>query len=58
MQVETSIDEADIGRLKPGQNATFTVDAFPRRNFSGKVTQIRKAAQVIQNVVTLSLIHI
>lgn len=52
MQVETSIDEADIGRLKPGQNATFTVDAFPRRNFSGKVTQIRKAAQVIQNVVT------
>ena len=52
MQVETSIDEADIGRLKVGQNATFTVDAFPRRNFSGKVTQIRKAAQVIQNVVT------
>jgi HlyD family secretion protein len=52
MQVETSIDEADIGRLKPGQSATFTVDAFPRRNFSGKVTQIRKAAQVIQNVVT------
>ena len=52
MQVETSIDEADIGRLKVGQNATFTVDAFPRRNFSGKITQIRKAAQVIQNVVT------
>ncbi|WP_162527587.1 efflux RND transporter periplasmic adaptor subunit [Casimicrobium huifangae] len=52
MQVEASIDEADIGRLKVGQRASFTVDAFPRRNFSGSITQIRKAAQVIQNVVT------
>ncbi len=52
MQVEASIDEADIGRLKVGQAASFTVDAFPRRNFNGKITQIRKAAQVIQNVVT------
>lgn len=52
MQVEASIDEADIGRLKVGQRASFTVDAFPRRSFSGSITQIRKAAQVIQNVVT------
>lgn len=52
MQVETSIDEAEIGRLRVGQEATFTVDSFPGRNFSGKVSQVRKAAQVVQNVVT------
>ena len=52
MQVETSIDEAEIGRLRVGQEATFTVDSFPGRTFSGKVSQVRKAAQVVQNVVT------
>lgn len=52
MQVETSIDEADVGRLRPGQQATFTVDAFPGRSFSGEVKQVRKAALNQQNVVT------
>ena len=52
MQVETSIDEAEVGRIRVGQNATFTVDSFPGRTFRGKVTQVRKAAQVVQNVVT------
>jgi len=52
MQVETSIDEADVGRIRPGQRATFTVDAFPGRTFSGEVRSVRKAAQSIQNVVT------
>lgn len=52
MQVETSIDEAEIGRLRAGQEATFTVDSFPGRSFSGKVSQVRKAATVVQNVVT------
>ena len=52
MQVETSIDEAEIGRLRVGQEATFTVDSFPGRTFMGKVSQVRKAAQVVQNVVT------
>jgi len=56
MQVETSIDEADVGRIVVGQRATFTVDAFPGRSFSGQVTQIRKAATVVSNVVTYTVI--
>lgn len=52
MQVETSIDEADVGRMREGQRATFNVDAFPGRTFSGEVRQIRKSAQTVQNVVT------
>lgn len=52
MQVEASIDEAEIGRVAIGQEVTFTVDSFPGRSFSGKITQVRKAAQVVQNVVT------
>ncbi|MBM3358546.1 MAG: efflux RND transporter periplasmic adaptor subunit [Betaproteobacteria bacterium] len=56
MQVETSIDEAEVGRIRVGQNATFTVDSFPGRAFSGKVTQVRKAAQVVQNVVTYTAV--
>ena len=56
MQVETSIDEADVGRIVVGQRATFTVDAFPGQTFSGKVRQIRKAATVVSNVVTYTVI--
>jgi HlyD family secretion protein len=52
MQVEASIDESEIGRIAIGQEASFTVDSFPGRSFSGKITQVRKAAQVVQNVVT------
>ena len=52
MQVEASIDEADVGRIKVDQSGTFTVDSFPGRTFSGKVMQVRKAALVVQNVVT------
>ncbi len=52
MQVDTSIDESDIGRIRLEQKATFTVDAFPGRSFEGQVRQVRKAAQNIQNVVT------
>ena len=52
MRVETSIDEAEVGRIQLEQRATFTVDSFPGRTFSGTVTQVRKAAQVVQNVVT------
>jgi HlyD family secretion protein len=56
MQVETSVDEADIGRLKLDDRASFTVDAFPGETFTGTVTQIRKAPQVVQNVVTYTVI--
>ncbi len=52
MQVETSIDEADVGRIKVGQRVSFTVDAFPGRTFNGEVRSVRKAAQNVQNVVT------
>jgi HlyD family secretion protein len=56
MQVETSIDEADVGRIRVGQRASFTVDAFPGRSFSGEVKQVRKAAQTVQNVVTYTVL--
>ncbi len=56
MQVETSIDESDIGRIRADQPATFTVDAFPGRTFRGAVSQIRKAAVNVQNVVTYTVV--
>jgi HlyD family secretion protein len=56
MQVETSIDEADVGRIRVGQRATFAVDAFPGRTFSGEVRQVRKSAQTVQNVVTYTVL--
>jgi HlyD family secretion protein len=52
MQVEAAVDEADIGRVREGLAVTFTVDAFPEDNFSGRVQQIRRAPKVEQNVVT------
>ncbi len=56
MQVETSIDEADVGRVQLGQKAGFTVDAFAGRNFEGEVKQVRKAATVVSNVVTYTVV--
>ena len=56
MEVHGKIDEADVGQLKAGQTAQFTVDAFPDRTFSGKVLQIRKSPEVVQNVVTYTAI--
>jgi len=52
MQVDTNVGEADVGRLYAGMTATFTVDAFPNYEFTGKLRQIRNAAQTLQNVVT------
>ena len=56
MQVEAAVDEADVGRLREGMGATFTVDAFPGRMFRGEIAQIRKAAQVVQNVVSYTTV--
>jgi HlyD family secretion protein len=56
MQVRGSIDEADIGLVKDGQEARFTVDAYPNRVFEGHVVQVRKAPEVTQNVVTYAAI--
>ena len=55
-EVHGKIDEADVGQLKVGQTAQFTVDAYPNRTFSGQVVQIRKAPEVVQNVVTYTTI--
>lgn len=56
MQVECSVDEADIGKVKEDQSVTFTVDAFPDDNFSGKVSQVRYSPEIVQNVVTYTTI--
>lgn len=52
MQMECSVDEADIGRIKEGQKVKFTVDAFPNENFTGIVSQVRYSPEIVQNVVT------
>ena len=56
MQVDTNMSEADVGRVAVGQDATFTVDAFPQTTFRGKVTEIRNAPVTIQNVVTYNVV--
>ncbi|RNC70756.1 MAG: efflux RND transporter periplasmic adaptor subunit [Desulfuromonadales bacterium] len=52
MEIDTSVDEADISRVKVGQPVTFTVDAYPESRFTGTVRQVRNAPIVTQNVVT------
>lgn len=52
MQVDTNVAEADVGKIRPGMEATFTVDAYPKRVFRGRLRQVRDNAQTLQNVVT------
>jgi HlyD family secretion protein len=52
MQVDTNVSEADVGRIRVGQPATFAVDAYPGRIFNGTVTSIRKAPINVANVIT------
>jgi HlyD family secretion protein len=56
MEVDTNVSESDIGGLKEGSPATFTVDAFPKRTFAGKVSQVRQSPQTVQNVVTFDVV--
>jgi len=56
MQIDTNVSEADVGLLKDGQPVRFVVDAFPDRDFEGKVRQFRLAANVTQNVVTYNVV--
>jgi HlyD family secretion protein len=56
MQIDTSVDEADIGQAKVGQEVRFTVDAYPDTNFSGLVSEIRNAPVTVQNVVTYDVV--
>jgi len=56
MQVEINVDEADIGNVKNGQTAEFTVDSYPERKYIGKVTQIRLSPKTTDNVVTYTVV--
>lgn len=51
MEIYANIDEADVGRVKPGQTVTFSVNAYPNRQFRGEVKLVRLGSQTIQNVV-------
>lgn len=55
MRIDTSFAEADIGLIREGQKARFTVDAFPNKNFTGEVQQIRLNPTNTQNVVTYNV---
>jgi HlyD family secretion protein len=52
MQVDTNVSESDIGGATEGASASFTVDAFPKQTFQGRVTQVRQAPVSVQNVIT------
>ncbi len=56
MQLETAVDEADIGSIKAGQAASFTVDSYPEMSFRGTVHQVRLQPETIQNVVTYTVV--
>ena len=56
MQVDANVSESDIGGIKNGNKATFTVDAYPKRLFEGTVTQVRQSPQTVQNVITYDVV--
>jgi len=52
MELHVDVDEADVGLVKAGQMAAFTVDAYPERNFPARITQVRFGAQEVEGVIT------
>jgi HlyD family secretion protein len=56
MQVDTNVSEADVGGVKPGQRAYFTVQSYPNRAFWGSVRQVREGPITVQNVVTYDVV--
>lgn len=56
MQINSSVDEADIGKVKVGQPVEFTVDAYPDTTFKGRVSEVRNAPITVQNVVTYDVV--
>ena len=56
MQVDASVSESDIGDIREGNDASFTVEAFPAASFTGKVVQVRQSPQSVQNVVTYDVV--
>ena len=56
MQIDTNVDEADIGKVQIGQDVSFTVDAYPDTIFNGKVAEVRNAPITVSNVVTYDVV--
>jgi HlyD family secretion protein len=56
MQIDTNVDEADIGNMKVGQDVEFSVDAYPDITFKGRVSQVRNAPTIVENVVTYDVV--
>ncbi len=56
MQLDTNVDESDVGNIQAGQSATFTVDAYPTTTFKGQVAAVRKAPIITTNVVTYDVV--
>ena len=56
MQILANVDEADVGKVKEGLTARFTVDAFPGEQFEGRIREVRQAPTTIQNVVTYAAV--
>jgi len=56
MEVDTNTSEGDMGGVKVGDKASFTVDAYPQRMFQGTVTQVRQSPNTVQNVVTYDVV--
>ena len=56
MEVDTNVSESDIGAIRQGNRASFTVDAYPGRVFAGSVVQVRQSPQTVQNVVTYDVV--
>jgi HlyD family secretion protein len=56
MQVDTNVSESDIGAVRLGSEASFTVEAYPGRTFKGRVVQVRQSPQSVQNVVTYDVV--
>jgi len=56
MQIDTNVDEADIGRIQVGQGVQFSVDAYPDITFKGRVSEVRNAPTTVQNVVTYNVV--
>ncbi len=52
MELHVAVDEADVGSVRTGQHATFTVDAYPERSFPAVITQVRYAPETVEGVVT------
>ncbi|HEV2321281.1 MAG TPA: efflux RND transporter periplasmic adaptor subunit [Gammaproteobacteria bacterium] len=56
MQIDVTVDEADVGQIHAGQRANFTVDAYPERKFVGTVSEVRLNPTIVQNVVTYDVV--